>query len=153
MGGQGRIIIHYYDKAQTNVKYFFPTPEKEKGEKWNDWGNKQKVCDNVEFLKKKISGARQKKNEQPFSPWVVQSQLTPTTSDLVKPHKSLRAYAIESNRLITAYWRNDWSDLKSRYIMVDFIKSSNIIEESIKKNIPKRPVTSFIAPLAHSGFS
>ena len=40
---------------------------------------------------------------------------------------------------MTAYWRNDWSDLKSRYIMVDFIKSSNIIEESIKKNIPKRP--------------
>ena len=54
VAGQGRIIIHYYDKAQSKDKYFFPTPEKEKGEKWNDWGNKQKVCDNVEFLKKKV---------------------------------------------------------------------------------------------------
>ena len=61
VSGQGRIIIHYYDQNMANEEYFFPTPDKTKSNtkqiqhpKWNDWGNKQKVCDNVEFLKEKV---------------------------------------------------------------------------------------------------
>ena len=53
--GQGRIIIHYYDQKTSNREYFFPTPWGDK--KWNDWGNKQKVCENVEFLKEKVKAA------------------------------------------------------------------------------------------------
>ena len=54
-------------------------------------------CSNLFFSK--VSGARQMKNQEPYSPWVVQSQLTPVASDIPKPHKSLRAYATESNSL------------------------------------------------------
>ena len=38
---------------------------------------------------------------------------------------------------MTKWWRDEWSDLTATFSIHDFVKSTNMIEETIKRNIEK----------------
>lgn len=157
---QGRIIIifSYSDWAYTKYSsYFFPIPK----ENWSafSWANTKEPCELVESLDNKVSITREGTN----IPWIMQGQMTPPTAEVIASFSpavnafssvnlNLRYYAVRSNRLITAYLRSEWSDLKSVFVIADFIVGSNIIDETIKMNLPKNEKIHFIKPQNYHGY-
>ena len=42
-----------------------------------------------------------------------------------------------SFRNMTRWWREEWSDLPATFSIHDFVKSTNMVEETIQRNIRK----------------
>lgn len=38
-------------------------------------------------------------------------------------------------RNMTKWWREEWSDLTATFSIHDFVKSTNMVEETIKRNL------------------
>ena len=70
-----------------------------------------------------------------YQPWKPNCQLTPNSEDIIVGGISLRDFADSVNRNMTRWWREQWSDLPSTFSIHDFVKSSNMIEESIKRSL------------------
>ena len=70
-----------------------------------------------------------------YQPWKPNCQLTPNSEDIILGGISLRDFADSVNRNMTRWWREQWSDLPATFSIHDFIKSSNMIEESIKRSL------------------
>jgi len=123
---EGRIILTY-NEAHTDPVYFFP----EVVEKWGDVDEPE---DLRAYLDQQVSVAQQ--NPDRYTPWKPNCQLTPTTEDIIGGRWSgLREMANAVNRNVTSWWTNDWSDLPATIPIHDFVLSTGMIQESIRRNL------------------
>ena len=83
--------------------------------------------------------------------------MTPNANDIILGGVSLRDFADAVNRYIapfllqfmylfpillyfrnmTRWWGEEWSDLPATFSIHDFVKSTNMVEETIQRNIRK----------------
>jgi len=123
--GQGRIIITY-NNGYTDRTKFFPEVNEH-------WGNVDEPEDLRRYLVTEVANAENNPNYQPWKP---NCQMTPNTEDIIGGRWSgLRAMADAVNRNVTSWWRDDWPSLPSTFPIHDFVKSTNMIQESIERNL------------------
>jgi len=122
--GQGRLIITY-NVPQTNPTLFFREVKER-------WGNVDKPEDLYNYINKEVSNAR---GDPSYRPWKPNCQMTPNTNDIIIGGISLREFADAVNRNMTKWWREEWSDLTATFSIHDFVKSTNMVEETIKRNL------------------
>jgi len=102
---EGRIILTY-NEYHTDPVYFF----------------------------REVSEADQ--NPDLYTPWKPNCQMTPTADDIIGGRWSgLREMADAVNRNVTSWWINDWSDLPATFPIHDFVLSTGMIQESIRRNV------------------
>merc|ERR1711879_1060472 len=121
--GQGRLIITY-NCQYTDPLLFFPEVKER-------WGNVDKPEDLYDYINEEVSNAR---GNPSYQPWKPNCQMTPNTHDIILGGISLREFADAVNRNMTKWWREEWSDLTATYSIHDFVKSTNMVEETIKRN-------------------
>jgi len=123
--GQGRIIITY-NNGYTDPAMFFP-------KFLARWGDSDEPEDLKTYLTQEVGNAE---NNPSYQPWKPNCQMTPQAEDIIFGRWSgLRAMADAVNRNVTAWWRDDWSDLPATFPIHDFIKSTNMVQEGIKRNL------------------
>jgi len=123
--GQGRIIMTY-NSGYTDPTKFFP-------EVLEKWGDKDEPEELKEYLTNEVAKAENNPNYQPWKP---NCQMTPNTEDIIGGRWSgLRAMADAVNRNVTMWWRDDWPDLPASFPIHDFVKSTNMVQESIERNL------------------
>ncbi|XP_023336277.1 uncharacterized protein LOC111707405 [Eurytemora carolleeae] len=122
---EGRIIITYND-VHTDNKVFFP-------EVLERWGNVDEPEDLRRYLEVEVENAA---NNSKYQPWKPNCQLTPTELDIILGRWSgLREMADAVNRNVTGWWRDEWYNLPSTYPIHDFVLSTDMIGESIRRNL------------------
>ena len=74
--------------------------------------------------------------------WAAMAELTPSTLDvLFKPKDGLRKMAARTNRNITSWYRNQWSET-ANIVAVDFFHSTDIVDVALKANLKRAKCTS-----------
>jgi len=125
--GEGRIIITYNDGGYTDPAFFF----REVNERW---GNVDEPSDLRRYLEDEVANAME--NPTSFRPWKPNCQMTPNQEDIIGGRWSgLREMADAVNRNVTSWWRDDWQDLPSTFPIHDFVRSTNMVQESIERNL------------------
>jgi len=122
---QGRIIITYNTNAYTDPDFFFP-------EVLERWGNVDKPADLYNYINNEVSNAR---GNSAYQPWKPNCQMTPNAGDIIVGGISLRDFADAVNRNMTKWWREEWSDLTSTFSIHDYVKSTNMVEQTIQRNL------------------
>merc|ERR1719150_2684547 len=61
--------------------------------------------------------------------------MTPNAEDIILGGISLRDFADSVNRNMTVWWREQWADLPATFSIHDFVLSSNMIQETIKRTL------------------
>merc|ERR1719153_1951739 len=123
--GEGRIIITY-NIGYTDKTIFFP-------EVFERWGNVDEPEVLREYLTREVANAE---NNPGYQPWKPNCQMTPNQEDIIGGRWSgLREMANAVNRNVTAWWRDDWPDLPSTFPIHDFVRSTNMVQESIERNL------------------
>jgi len=124
---EGRIIITYNNGGYTDPDYFF----REVNERW---GNVDEPAELRSYLESEVANAIT--NPTAFRPWKPNCQMTPNQEDIIGGRWSgLRQMADAVNRNVTAWWRDDWPDLPSTFPIHDFVRSTNMVQESIERNL------------------
>jgi len=124
---EGRIIITYNNGGYTDPDFFF----REVNERW---GNVDEPPALRSYLETEVGNA--KANPTSYRPWKPNCQMTPNEEDIIGGRWSgLRQMADAVNRNVTAWWRDDWSDLPSTFPIHDFVRSTNMVQESIERNL------------------
>jgi len=124
---EGRIIITYNNGGYTDPDFFF----REVNERW---GNVDEPAALRSFLETEVENA--KANPTSYRPWKPNCQMTPNEEDIIGGRWSgLRQMADAVNRNVTAWWRDDWPELPSTFSIHDFVRSTNMVQESIERNL------------------
>jgi len=117
---EGRIIITYNNGGYTDPDFFF----REVNERW---GNVDEPTELRSYLETEVANA--KANPTSYRPWKPNCQMTPNEEDIIGGRWSgLRQMADAVNRNVTAWWRDDWSDLPSTFPIHDFVRSTNMVQ-------------------------
>jgi len=128
--GQGRIIITYnyrFPGGEEILKNYFPEVREE-------WGDKDEPEELKAYLDEKVEQARA--SPASFRPWKPNCQMTPTAEDIIGPRWSgLREMADAVNRDVTRWWREQWTEIPATFPVHDFVLSTGMVHESIRRNI------------------
>jgi len=120
---EGRIIITYND-GHTDPTLFYP-------EVSEHWGNVDEPEKLREYLQREVGLAE---NNPAYQPWKPNCQMTPTTEDIIGGRWSgLREMADAVNRNVTSWWRDEWTELTSTFSIHDYVLSTDMIKESIRR--------------------
>jgi len=124
---EGRIIITYNNGGYTDPDFFF----REVNERW---GNVDEPAALRSYLETEVGNAEA--NPTSYRPWKPNCQMTPNEEDIIGGRWSgLRQMADAVNRNVTAWWRDDWPELPSTFPIHDFVRSTNMVQESIERNL------------------
>jgi len=128
--GQGRIILTYntnFAGGEEILQNYFREVREE-------WGGIDEPDDLKVYLDGKVSQAMASPEE--FRPWKPNCQLTPTAEDIIGPRWSgLREMADAVNRNATKWWREQWRNLPATFPIHDFVLSTGMIHEAIRRNL------------------
>jgi len=122
---EGRIIITY-NNGYTDPQLFFR-------EVLGGWGDVNEPEALYQYLNEAVGLAT---NNPAYQPWKPNCQMTPTAIDIIGGRWSgLREMADAVNRNVSGWWREEWTELGSTFSIHDFILSTDMVRESIRRSV------------------